>query len=565
MKPNAVVDAVKAHDNNLVHLVRSVFAAAIMSALLPAVLAAQQPDSSLAGRIDRVLAPLATSSGPGCAVGVNQNGRTVERAYGMAELEFGTANTPQTIFESGSLAKQFTAAAVVLLALDGKLKLDEPVRKYVPELPDYGAPLTIRHLLTHTSGLRDWGSVIALTGFGRGDRMVTEQFALDVITRQKGIDFTPGAEYSYSNSGYNTLALIVERVSKQAFFVFTDERLFKPLGMTNSQWRVDYTRLIKGRAQAYAPGLAGSFKLDMPFMNVYGNGGLLTTVGDLLKWNTMLETRSLGAALVDSMERRMVLNSGTTIPYALGIVDAPYRGQRQIAHSGSTAGYSTYLTRFPQQKLSIAVLCNGANTGPTALTYRLVDAIAGPFAAAAPPDTVALSPADGQRRAGLYRDEATHQQLSITYENGALRVAGGAILRPLRDGGYLAAAGPIKWHFDLGADGRVTRVRRVTADGESRFAPEKPWTPTAAELAALAGVWHSDEADASFTLAVDAGQLIVSRRPGLRAALRPLYKDHFTSPELQAVLWSTRDAAGRVTMHVGASRMRDMPFTRVGK
>jgi len=390
-------------------------AATAFLAVAPAALSAQQSDGDLAARVERVLSPLATSTGPGCAVGVNQNGRIVERAYGMAELEFGTANTPQTIFESGSLAKQFTAAAVVLLALDGKLKLDDPVRKYVPELPEYGAPLTIRHLLTHTSGLRDWGSVIALTGFGRGERMVTEQFAMDVITHQKGIDFTPGAEYSYSNSGYNTLALIVERVSGQAFGVFTGERLFKPLGMTNSQWRLDYTRLVKGRAQAYTPGLVGSFKLDMPFMNVYGNGGLLTTVGDLLKWNTMLDTRSLGNALVDSMQRRMVLNSGLTIPYALGLVDAPYRGLRQIAHSGSTAGYSTYLTRFPEQKLSIAVLCNGSNTGPTALAYRLVDAIAGPFPAPPAPDTVALTPIEGQKRAGLYRDEATHQQLNITY------------------------------------------------------------------------------------------------------------------------------------------------------
>jgi len=146
-----------------------------------------------------------------------------------------------------------------------------------------------------------------------------------------------------------------------------------------------------------------------------------------------------------------------------------------------------------------------------------------------------------------------------------LRVVGGAILRPLRDGGYLAATGPIKWFFDLGSDGRVTRARRVTADGESRFVPEKAWTPTAAELGALAGVWHSDEADATFSLAVESGQLIISRRPDVRATLRPLYKDHFASAELQGVLWSTRDAAGRVTMHVGASRMRDMPFTRVGR
>ncbi|MBK7597757.1 MAG: beta-lactamase family protein [Acidobacteria bacterium] len=162
------------------------------------------------------------------------SGRPVyERAFGMAEIEHGIPNKPQTIFESGSVAKQFTAAAVVLLSLEGKLGLDDPVRKYITELPDYGAPLTIRHLLNHTGGVRDWGSVLALTGLGRGDRVISQALALDVITHQKGLDFTPGAEYSYSNSGYTLLSTIVERVSNLSLPVFTEQRFFKPLGMTH--------------------------------------------------------------------------------------------------------------------------------------------------------------------------------------------------------------------------------------------------------------------------------------------------------------------------------------------
>ncbi|MFI5310536.1 MAG: serine hydrolase domain-containing protein, partial [Gemmatimonadales bacterium] len=254
-------------------------------------LGAQQADADLAARVDRVLAQTnATSATPGCAVGVSHDGRIVEHAFGMADLELGVANTPKTVFETGSVAKQFTAASIVLLAIEGKLRLDDPVRKYVPELPEYGAPLLIRHLLNHTSGVRDWGSVLALTGYGRGERVVSQVLALDVITHQKGVDFTPGAEYSYSNSGYTLLATIVERVSKQTLPAFTAERLFKPLGMT-AQWRDDYTRLVPGRAQAYAPAPGGAWRLDMPFMNVYGNGGLLLTVGDLLKWNAMLDAR----------------------------------------------------------------------------------------------------------------------------------------------------------------------------------------------------------------------------------------------------------------------------------
>src|SRR5688572_28792988 len=184
-----------------------------------------------------------TNSGPapGCAVGVSLNGQTVfEKAFGLAEMEHNIPNTPQTIFESGSVAKQFTAAAIVLLQMDGKLKIDDPVKKYIPEFPDYGKPITIRHILNHTAGLRDWGSVMALTGAGRGDRVVTQDIAFDVIVHQKGLDFEPGTEYSYSNSGYQLAAIIVERVSGQKFGDFVRDRIFKPLGMNNSSWRDNY-------------------------------------------------------------------------------------------------------------------------------------------------------------------------------------------------------------------------------------------------------------------------------------------------------------------------------------
>jgi CubicO group peptidase (beta-lactamase class C family) len=207
---------------------------------------------------------------------VSLNGDVVfEKAFGLADLEHNVPNTTQTIFESGSVAKQFTAAAVVLLQQDGKLSLDDPVKKYIPELPDYGSPLTIRHLLNHTAGVRDWGTVLSLTGAGRGERIITQDLALDVITHQRALDFTPGSEYSYSNSGYNLAAIIVERVSKQKFPAFIEERLFKPLGMKNSSWRDDYQRIVPGRAQAYSRQGNGPWRLNMPFMNVYGNGGML--------------------------------------------------------------------------------------------------------------------------------------------------------------------------------------------------------------------------------------------------------------------------------------------------
>ncbi len=316
--------------------------------------------------------------GPGCAAAVSLNGETVfEKAFGLADLEHNVPNTPQTIFESGSVAKQFTAAALVLLQQDGKLSIDDPVRKYIPELPDYGSPLTIRHLLNHTSGLRDWGTVMGLTGAGRGDRVINQDLALDVITHQHALDFTPGSEYSYTNSGYNLAAIIVERVSKQKFPAFIEERLFKPLGMNNSSWRDDYQRIVPGRAQAYAREGRGPWRLNMPFMNVYGNGGMLTTVGDWMKWNAMLDSQSLGAPLVKALETRGVLNDGRKIAYALGLVVGSYKGLKDVSHGGATAGYQTFLARYPDNKVSVGVMCNGISPSAGGIAANITDEIFG--------------------------------------------------------------------------------------------------------------------------------------------------------------------------------------------
>src|ERR1044072_5715181 len=292
--------------------------------LLPSATSAQVPDKEevVAGaeRAFEKVTKAYVAPGPGCAAAVSLNGETVfEKAFGLADMEHNVPNTTETIFESGSVAKQFTAAALVLLQQDGKLSIDDPVRKYIPELPDYGSPLTIRHLLNHTSGLRDWGTVMGLTGAGRGDRVINQDLALDIITHQRALDFTPGSEYSYSNSGYNLAAIIVERVSKQKFPAFGDERLFNHIGMKYSSWRDDYQRIVPGRAQAYSRQGNGPWRLNMPFMNVYGNGGMLTKVGDWMKGNAMLDSKLLGAPLVAALETQGVLNDGRKIAYALGL------------------------------------------------------------------------------------------------------------------------------------------------------------------------------------------------------------------------------------------------------
>ncbi|MEI9921169.1 MAG: serine hydrolase domain-containing protein [Bacteroidota bacterium] len=282
-----------------------------------------------------------------------------QKAFGLANLESNVPNTINTIFEAGSVSKQFTAYSILLLESEGKLKLTDDVRKYVPELPVYEAPITIQHLLNHTSGLKDWGSVGSLTGFPRGSRDYTIPLGLHIMTKQKTTNFKPGNEYSYSNSNYTMLTVIVERVSKQTLEDFTAERIFKPLGMKNTRWRSNFRDVIPNRAQAYSKN-KDVYELNMPFEHIYGHGGLLTTTSDLLKWNQQLEKHD---AIYNKRIQRGKLNDGKEIAYASGIQHGEVNGVAEINHSGSTAGYRAWLAYYPSEKLTVALLSNDGGFG----------------------------------------------------------------------------------------------------------------------------------------------------------------------------------------------------------
>ena len=347
----------------------------ILGILLCALLAgaASQAPAVSESKVDEIFSRW-TSDSPGCSVGVAKGGQPVlQKAYGMADLEHDIPNKADTIFEAGSVSKQFTAAAVLLLAAEGKLSLDDPARKYIPELPDYGAPLTIRHMLQHTSGLRDWGEVASIAGWPRTSRVHTHAHVLDIASRQKALNFPSGTQYSYSNTGYNLAAVLVSRVSGKSFAEFSKERVFGPVGMTHTSWRDDYTRIVKGRAIAYSQAQAG-WRQNMPFENVHGNGGLLTTVGDLLKWNEHFASPKIGdAALVKLQQEPGRFNDGKPHSYAMGLMVGTYKGVPEVQHSGSTAGYRAHLTRYPDQKVSVAVLCNAASANATQFAERVAD------------------------------------------------------------------------------------------------------------------------------------------------------------------------------------------------
>lgn len=415
-------------------LVRALGLAIVM--LAPASIVAQQT-GTVATRddvqtlADKVFAQY-TSAGPGCVVGVAQGGTVLlEKGYGAADLEQRTLLTANSILEAGSVSKQFTAAAVTLLALEGKLRFEDEIQKFFPEIPRYERPITVRMLLDHTSGLRDWGDIVNMAGWPRGSRAVTHAHVLEVIARQRHTNYAPGDRYSYTNSGYNLLAMLVARVSGQTFAEFTRARLFVPLGMTSTSWRDDYRRVVPGRATAYAPlGAASGWATDMPFENAHGNGGLLTTVGDLLRWNEALTKRSVGgavgSALVDSLTRTGRLTNGEAITYAAGLVVDDYRGTKQIAHSGATAGYRAYLARYPEQRdLSVAVLCN-TYAAATAHAHAMVNGLASGLIAVAPtatdfPVAGTMPRADSLAKfVGDYSSDEVGVAFSVRLEQGRL-------------------------------------------------------------------------------------------------------------------------------------------------
>ncbi len=542
-------------------------AVAVLAALLPASRAFAQTVRPAVANIDsvtaKVFAAWNSTHGPGCAVGIARGGKTLlERGYGMADLAGGRPITPATILESGSVAKQFTATAVLLLMQDGKLSLDDDARKYLPELPQYGRTITVRHLLTHTSGLREWSNLVAWQGWPRGSRVHTQDVVYDVITRQQSLNYPVGDYYSYTNSGFLLLRTLVERVSGKTFAAFTAERIFAPLGMTNTQWRDDFTRVVPGLAQAYSRGRDGSWHLDMPMDNIVAAGGLWTTVGDWLIWNDALTKKALGSAVGDSITRQMRLTSGLEIQYALGLTVSRYRGLRQIAHSGSTAGYSTYLVRYPERdNLSIAVMCNAAGAPATAYAHAIVDAIVPSLPNEIGPEITQRPVAELETYAGLYRDTRTNMLSELTLSQGQLR-RGGARLQPLKDGGFLAGAARLR--IAPNARGVMT-LHQPTADGDTvvfvREATQR-WVPSAAELASLAGRYRNDEIGATYTVRVEDGRLRITTRPGASEVLRPSYKDAFEGSG--ETVWFTRDRRGRVTaMHFGSGRVWDFVSVRV--
>lgn len=493
---------------------------------------------------------------PGVAVAVSRNNVLLyNKAFGLADLEHHVPNTTSTVFECGSVSKQFTAAAILLLAKEGKLNLTDDARKYVPELPQYDKPITIQHLLNHTSGLKDWGVVYGLTGWPRSTRVYTQELSFDIVFRQSTLNFTPGSQYSYSNSNYVMLTLIVERISKQSLADFTTERLFKPLGMNNTQWRDNFREVIPNRAIAYSQA-KGVYIQNMPFENVYGPGGLLTTTEDLLRWNSLLETKEVfGEATAALRIKRGVLNNGNEISYAAGLTNTTLNGFQEINHSGATAGYRAWLAYYPQKKLSVVLLSNDASFNSVQTGRSIARIFLGsPEQVTPQPEPqhyISLTATEMKTWVGSYFNENLSDvfQIKINSKN-ELVIDDHPVKAIHKDTLYLDGF----WWT------RSTSGITLKSPGGQNVFKKVPASRTL--FSELQGEYLSQDVGVTYKIEVKNNEVWVNRMPGDRYKLEPLFEDAFRG-DSGGFYKFLRDQKGKViAFEVSLSRANRVPFKK---
>lgn len=376
-------------------------------------------------KIDQLFAEWNKIDSPGAAIAVTRNGEIIyTHGYGMANLEYDIPIIPTSIFDIASVSKQFAAFAITTLSHDRKLSLDDDIRVHLPDLPDFGSTITIRHLLHHTSGLRDWVQSLVIAG-DMMDDVISFKHILKMVRHQKALNFEPGTAYSYSNTGYNLLAEIVETITGNSFREWTDTNIFKPLNMTNTHFHDDYEMILKNRAYSYQAVENDGFKHAVNNTTALGSSSLYSTVEDLAKWILNFDNTQIGEqTVIDQMHQRGVLNNGEQISYALGLSIGEYRGLKTVGHSGSWRGFRSHLMRFPDQKFGVVILCNLNTFNPLRLAEKIADLYltdvlapveaSAPQKAAAPTEDTKPAPLTPEQLAEFEGDYYT-EELDTTY------------------------------------------------------------------------------------------------------------------------------------------------------
>ena len=555
--------------------------AALLSLTLVNTVAAQhiigaRDDKAL--RTDSVFRAFDRTDSPGCALGVYENGKLrYGRGYGMASLENGTPITPRTVLDIGSISKQFTAMAMLLLEQDGKLSLEDPIRKLFPEMPAYADGITWRRALSQTSGLRDLWTLWGQTGRTFAGDTVD---ALNIITRSAEPNYTPGARYLYTNSGWILAAQAVYRLTGKTLEEFANERIFTPLGMHDTRFLVDRLAIIPNLAESYAPRDKG-FRIQRSNYDgaIMGAGGIHTTVEDFGRWLNNYDAATVGGReVIRAMTTATTLNdgspaySGVDKAYALGLIVGTERGAPVVTHGGSWGGFRAQFYRFPEQKTAVATFCNLTTADPGGLTDKVVEIYLGDRLR---PDTAAAWTEVLSKEARVDVPVATLRSLVGVWRN----VERGEVRRTMMSGDTLVTEGQMRTayvplagnRFRVGRGSEIrfeseggtpTRMLVRGASGTVVYTRADSAALTDAQLAEYAGDYRNDEIDATHTWKVEKGKLVAYSGYRRLGEIDPSYKDGFTRGG--SVIDIVRDRRGRITGYtIQSGRVRDLRFTRV--
>lgn len=537
--------------------------------------AAQPSNEEAAKKVDTFLSQWDKNDMPGCAVAAVKDGNLVyKRAFGLANLDYDVANTTTTRFNVASVSKAFTGASIALLAQQGKLSLDDDIRKYVPEMPQYNDTVTIRHLLHHTSGIREYTALVLFGGLGT-DNAYNDKDVLRMLGRQKNLSFKPGAKYQYSNSNYHLAGIIVARVSGKSLRAFAEENLFKPLGMKNTLFADNRFEVIKNRAHGYQFNPDKSIKARSSLFDLVGGGGILTTVEDLYLWDQNFHDPKVGGKeWVTMMTSPGILNNGEKSNYGFGLFLSKYKGIPVIKHSGNMGGYRAQVASFTEQKFTAIALCNNMAILPSQIVEKLADIyLEGQFkpvaagqksAAPALPPSTPISEKDAARYTGIYAHLESGRTLKMSVKEGKLiestifrkdvpvtAISDSRLL--VADGNGSAELNPV-----LGKSGTVSEIRIMTKSGTPDiWVPVKPPVEGPERLSEYAGTYHSDEFNADWTISLKGKELMVQISDSLQPTLTPSYADAFFTANGEINFSFIRDDKGKVTGLVFNSALDD--------
>jgi CubicO group peptidase (beta-lactamase class C family) len=533
-------------------------------------------------RVDELFSRWDTAETPGCALAIVQDGKIIyKNGYGLANLELGVPITPASVFYTGSVSKQFVAMSIALLIQEGRMSLDDDIRLYIPELPEYDRPITTRHLIYHTSGIRDYLTLEEIAGIPLGQYHEAE--VLELICRQKELNFSPGEEHLYSNSGYFLLAVLVERVSGKSLRDFADELIIRPLGMQHTLFHDDYTRLIRNRASGYFHGAGNTYSHFLSTFDNVGSGGLFSSVEDMFLWDQNFYHKKVGGREVfELMHTPGELNSGEKLVYAFAINVTEYRGLKTVYHGGALGGYRAGYVQFPEQRFSVIILANLDAVNPTDLCFRIAEIYLGHLMQEkASPDTPALPEQTAgaakvppssvlKRYAGEYVNEEAWQRAVVTFENDELRIKlRGAryTLQALDDTEFRLknARQPVRVRFQkrTGMDHSFQMEVKQGGQLPLLFIPAETYAPTSATLEEYQGEYSSPELPATYILRLRGNRLVFAHKAASRIILVPFMPDLFSygSNRIRFIRDEREDIIG---FRLNAGRVRSLRFDRSG-